>query len=205
MVNALDIPGLDVSRETLEKLQHFADLTAKWTRKINLVAPNTVPELWSRHIVDSAQLVPLAPRGWKDWVDIGSGGGFPGIVIAVFAENDQSVTLVESDVRKSTFLRTAIRELSLPAVVWNERVESINTRGFDIISARALAPLDTLLGHAASLLAPNGTALFPKGQSFASELASARQNWDFEDEALPSITHPDARIIRLKRISPRGS
>lgn len=205
MAVAFDVPGLDVSCETLEKLHHFAELTAKWTQKINLVAPNTVPDLWSRHIVDSAQLAPLAPEGWERWVDIGSGGGFPGIVVAIFAEKDQSVTLVESDTRKSTFLRTAIRELSLPATVQNHRVESLETKGFDVISARALAPLDVLMGYATRLLMPDGIALFPKGENYASELASARQNWDFEDEALPSITHPDARIIRLKRISRRGS
>jgi len=199
------VPGLIVSRETMTDLDRLATMTKTWTRKINLVAPSTVGVVWDRHIRDSAQLLVHAPVDWRHWVDLGSGGGFPGLVVAVLAGSDRGVTLVESDLRKCTFLRTAIRELGLTAKVVNDRVEKTLIARADIVSARALGPLSQLLDFASGILHESGTALFPKGQTHVSEILSARESWCFECDALPSITNPDARILRISRIRKRES
>lgn len=201
---SLEIPGLDVSRETLEKLAAYEALVQKWTPKINLIARNSVPDIWERHIRDSAQIVLAAPSKWTRWIDLGSGGGFPGIVVGVFSAGDQNVTLVESDARKSAFLRTVIRELDLPCHVITDRIEEVNETGYDVVSARALAPLPQLVAYANKLLSPKGTALFPKGRGHAQEVTAATADWAFDIEAVQSMTDPDARILRLKEIAPRG-
>ncbi len=201
----LGIAGLDVSRETSEKLEALAALTLKWTNKINLISRSTREDIQDRHIRDSAQLYLLAPTSWISWTDLGSGGGYPGLVIATLASGRQRVTLIESDARKCTFLRTAIRELDLPASVVNERIENANLVSSDVVSARALAPLESLLTYTEHLLKKDGVALFPKGRGYLDEIAAAHRNWAFEHEALPSITSPDARILRLSGINRRGS
>jgi 16S rRNA (guanine527-N7)-methyltransferase len=200
-----DISGVSVSRETSSKLSHLATMTRTWTKKINLVAPSTVDAVWDRHIGDSAQLLAHAPVNWRHWVDLGSGGGFPGLVIAILAHADRDVTLIESDLRKCTFLRTVIRELGLAAKVVNDRIENAKIARADIVSARALAPLGQLLNYTSGILDDSGTALFPKGQTHTSEILSARESWSFECDAMPSITNPDARILRISRIRKRGS
>ena len=144
----LNVAGQNVSRETYDDLVQFSDLVKKWTPKINLIAPSTIPEIWDRHIVDSAQLLQLAPKNFDCWVDIGSGGGFPGIIVAIYAKIEQpnaTVTLIESDQRKATFLRTASRELGLNTKVIAERIEQVSAIGAGIVSARALATLSSLL------------------------------------------------------------
>ena len=193
---------LDVSRETLDRLRAFADLVTRWTAKINLVSKPSVPALWERHIVDSAQLFALADT-WSNWVDLGSGGGFPGLVIACMAadnDTDRQVTLVESDQRKSAFLRSAIRELALPAKVIAKRIEAIEPLNADILSARALTDLDGLLGYAEQHLTPTGIALFPKGANWKSEDAAARKQWSYHCEAITSKTNPDAAVLKIKEI-----
>ncbi len=195
-----DLPGLDLSPATLERLEAFEALTRRWTEKINLVAPSTVPDLWTRHIADSAQLWPLAPAGARTWADLGSGGGFPGLVIAILAAEAGAphVTLLESDQRKCAFLRTALRELSVKATILDQRAEAAPPQQADVVSARAFAPLPTLLLFVARHLAPGGTALLPKGRDHAAELDAARAaGWAFTAEALPSTTDPSARILRL--------
>jgi 16S rRNA (guanine527-N7)-methyltransferase len=199
------VPGVIVSRETSADLNRLAALIKTWTKKINLVAPSTVDAVWDRHIRDSAQLFAHAPVAWRHWVDLGSGGGFPGLVIAILAGADRDVTLIESDLRKCTFLRTVVRELGLTARVVNDRIENAKIARADILSARALAPLAQLLGHTTGLLDDEGTALFPKGETHMSEILAARESWCFECDALPSITNPDARILRISRIRKRGS
>ncbi|MBT8412208.1 MAG: 16S rRNA (guanine(527)-N(7))-methyltransferase RsmG [Octadecabacter sp.] len=195
--------ALDVSRETLEKLEQFAALVLKWTNKINLIGSQSEADIWNRHIVDSVQVYDLAPNDWKTWADLGSGGGFPGIVIAILDPKRRPVTLVESDQRKALFLQTARRQLDLNVTVLNKRIEDVVESSFDIVTARALAPLDTLLGYAQPLLSTGGTALFPKGRRFEDELAAAQINWDFEVDQLPSITSEDSRILRIARIAKR--
>jgi len=199
--------GIDVSRETLDALDAFGELTAKWTRKINLIAASTADEIWNRHIVDSAQLYQFAPSNFKNWVDLGSGGGFPGIVVAIIAKEkapNAQFTLIESDQRKATFLRTAARELALNATVISERIEDTPAQGADVVSARALAPLSGLLSHVDRHLAHDGLALLLKGKQAAKEIAEAQKTWRFELEDRASFTDPDARILAIQRIESLG-
>lgn len=198
------ISTFDVSRETLERLEVFDALLKKWNPAINLVSKRTLDEVWTRHILDSAQLFAKADAKTKAWADLGSGGGFPGLVIAILALQkapEMRVVLIESDQRKATFLRAVVRELSLNAEVLADRIEAISPMGADVVSARALAPLPQLLEYAARHLAPSGCALFPKGATWKDEVQQAKDLWNFELEAVPSLTEPSATILKLKGIS----
>jgi 16S rRNA (guanine527-N7)-methyltransferase len=197
-----DLGALNVSRETLDKLSGFAELVRKWNPKINLVSKSSLEDLWKRHIVDSAQLFDLA-EGEGRWIDLGSGGGFPGIVAAVLNQEKKrfQITLIESDQRKCAFLRTAIRELELSATVKNERIEILETQEADVLSARALTDLKNLLGFCEMHLKSSGVALFPKGKSWKEEDEAARQMWSYECDAITSKTDPDAAILRIKEIT----
>jgi len=204
MMATRDLPGLDVAPAVLERLEAFEVLARRWTEKINLVATSTVPDLWTRHIADSAQLWPLLPEGARTWADLGSGGGFPGLVIAVLAADAGTphVTLIESDQRKCAFLRTAARELGIKPTILDQRVAAAPPQAADVVSARALAPLPALLPLVSRHLAPGGTALLPKGRDHAAELdAAGAQGWTFVADALPSATDPSARILRLRDLA----
>lgn len=195
---------LNVSRETLERLQIFADLLARWNARINLIAPSTVADMWHRHIVDSAQLFDHAPEGAQQWVDLGSGGGLPGIVCAILAQENRpncQFTLIESDKRKAAFLMTAIRELGLNASVVAQRIEDVPGQMADVVSARALAPLPVLLGLVSRHLRPDGMALLLKGKSYAEELAMAQAEWQFSVTEIASQTDPLARLLILKDLA----
>lgn len=197
-----EIAGLSVSRETFSALEEFAELVRRWNPAINLVSKSTIPDLWTRHIVDSAQLFSHAPPDAKLWLDIGSGGGFPGIVVAVLAKElhpQLKVALVESDLRKATFLREACRTLSLNAHVHSARIESLPPAHADVLSARALAPLPALLGYAEHLNTA-GIALFPKGAQYESELSEARKTYLFDDKLFPSLLEPTAAILEIRNI-----
>lgn len=193
---------LNVSRETFAKLEAFAELVRKWNPKINLVSKNSLDDLWQRHILDSVQIFELA-EGEGQWVDLGSGGGFPGIVVAILNQEAQDfkVTMVESDQRKCAFLRTAIRELGLTASVKTERIEQLDGLEADILSARALADLTQLLDFTELHLNPDGTALFPKGQNWQSEDRDAKKVWTYALEAIESKTNPAAAILKIKDIA----
>lgn len=194
---------LDVSRETFDRLARFAALVEKWTPRINLISKSSVPHIWDRHIHDSVQLFRLAPD-WSSWADLGSGGGFPGLIIAILAAEavpDGCVTLVESDSRKSTFLRTAARETGINCRVITQRIETAITLDADVLSARALADLTTLLTFAERHLRPGGTAIFPKGISWEKEVETARQQWNFDLEPVTSKTEPGAAILKIKGVS----
>jgi 16S rRNA (guanine527-N7)-methyltransferase len=196
-------PGLDVSRETAERLAEYAALLRAWNPKINLVSRQTLTDLESRHFADSAQLLAVAPPDATTWADLGSGGGFPGLVIAILAAEQRptlSVTLVESDQRKAVFLRTVAQRTGVPVTVLAERIESVPPLGTDVLSARALAPLTTLLDYADRHLAPSGTALFPKGANWRAEVDEALERWRFRCENLPSATSPDGAILRIGEI-----
>ena len=172
----------DVSRETLGRLETYQVLLARWNPRINLVARSTVDSVWDRHFTDSAQLFALRPADARVWADLGSGGGFPGLVIAILAAEAARalrVTLVESDQRKCAFLSTVLRETGVAATVLARRIESVPPLGADVVSARALAPLETLIGYAQRHLAPGGRALFLKGESLSAELDIARRSWRF--------------------------
>ena len=201
-----DLNGVDVSRETLNRLQAFADLTVKWTARINLISKSTVHDVWTRHVVDSAQLYPLAPK-FEKWVDVGSGGGFPGIVIAIIAQEknpDAEFTLIESDARKATFLRTATRELGLAANIETARAETVRPQKADVMSARALASLADLLPFAERHLSATGIGLFPKGRRYKDEISAVAADCIYEFTEHPSITDPQSRILKVKRI-PRAA
>jgi len=190
-----------VSRETQDCLAQYAALLRKWSPRINLVAPSTLPDLETRHIADSAQLLPHAPLSSRHWVDLGSGGGLPGIVCAILAQSalpECRFTLIESDRRKAAFLATCIQTLSLPATVLTGRAEDIAPQAGDVVSARALAALPTLMPLVARHLAPGGTALLPKGKSHAAELEAARGEWHFVCTAHTSQTDGAARLLVVK-------
>ena len=197
------VPLLDVSRETLDALQAYADLTQKWTARINLISKSTIGAIWDRHIQDSLQLYPLAPP-FQRWVDLGSGGGFPALVMAIVAREhapDAEFVLIESDARKCAFLRTVIRELDLAATVHASRIEETPPQDADIVSARALASLSVLFSLSVRHLKPSGTALFLKGRQVQSELDVVSADWTYEFAEHPSITDRDSRILQFKRIS----
>lgn len=199
----VSVGGVNVSRETLSALQAFDALVQRWNPAINLVSKATVDSLWQRHILDSAQIFSLCPAGAQSWIDLGSGGGFPGIVVAVLAKEmmpDLRVTLVESDVRKATFLRQAAQSLGLPVSVLSQRIEAIDPLNADVLSARALAPLSGLLRFAEQHLSPTGTAVFPKGARFAAEIAEARKAWTFDVDIQPSLFEAEAAILVIRNI-----
>lgn len=195
---------LNVSRETFERLSTYVALLKKWNPRINLVSRSSIDDVWSRHIMDSVQLFSLAPKPCKIWADLGSGGGFPGLVIAIMAMEAGSpteVVLVESDQRKSAFLRTVIRETGAPARVITGRIEDIKSLTADILSARALADLSGLLAFAQRHLAPNGTALFPKGVQWEKEVSNAQTQWNFDYEVVKSQTEDGPVILSVTGVS----
>ena len=171
-----------VSRETFEGLQAFQALVRKWNKRINLVAGSTEDELWQRHILDSAQLAPMAP-GARRWVDLGSGGGFPGLVMAILLrERGGMIDLVESNRKKSAFLQVAIGSFDLPARVIARRIDASHdlVSRPDIVTARALAPLGALLDLAAPWLQEGARALFHKGRDYAREVEESTHRWRFD-------------------------
>ncbi len=199
-----DLRGFDVSRETRERLEIYSNLLKKWNPKINLVSRSTMGGVWKRHFADSAQLTLAAPEAVRNWVDLGSGGGFPGLVVAIMAmerKSPERVILVESDLRKAAFLRAVIRETGAPAEVLTRRIEALEPMGADILSARALAPLTNLLAFAERHLRPDGFALFPKGGAWKKEIHEARQRWKFDSVIVKSKTCPDAVILRISGVS----
>ncbi|MBY6056420.1 16S rRNA (guanine(527)-N(7))-methyltransferase RsmG [Leisingera daeponensis] len=193
---------LHVSRETIERLEIFESVIRKWNPTINLVSKSSLDQLWTRHIADSIQVFrcTTSPR---HWVDIGSGGGFPGLIVALMAAEeapDMKVTLIESDQRKSAFLRNAARECGVPISVLSKRIEQVDRQSADVLSARALADLSELLGFAERHLAEDGVALFPKGGSWKKEVDNAREQWRFALETAKSLTEPEAVILKIRGV-----
>jgi 16S rRNA (guanine527-N7)-methyltransferase len=200
MITASD---LNVSRETFEKLELLERELRRWQAIKNLVGPATLDQIWNRHIVDSLQLLDLAPDAGT-WLDLGAGAGFPGLVLAIAgAERGLQVHLVESNSRKCAFLRHIARLTGAPAKVHEARLETV-VPGFvgkaDVVSARALASLPMLLDWTEPLLKAGTMGLFPKGRDAEIELTEARKKWTFEAEILPSLTDPEARILRITSI-----
>jgi 16S rRNA (guanine527-N7)-methyltransferase len=198
---------LDVSRETLADFDALVQLLTRWQAVKNLVGPATLPEVWTRHIADSAQLVGLAPGALR-WLDLGSGAGFPGLVIAAMLKGREGahVTLVEANGRKCAFLREAVRTLKLPAAVVNARIEDAVpsiASPVDVVTARALAPLTTLLGWSEKLLTTGSLGLFPKGQDVEAELTESAKCWRIQTSIAASITNPEAGIVIVHSLEPR--
>jgi 16S rRNA (guanine(527)-N(7))-methyltransferase RsmG len=193
--------AVPVSRETEARLRDFLVLLRRWNARINLVADHDEAVLWRRHVLDSLQLVPLLPEGAGLIVDLGSGAGFPGLVLAV--ATGRPTHLIESDRRKAAFLGEAARSLGLDGVtVHPRRIEATAPPPAAVVTARALAPLPKLVRHAHRLLAPGGVALFPKGRRVQEELTAAARGWTMHVERFPSRTDPAATILRLSEIRP---
>ena len=194
---------MSVSRETSERFQTFSDLAKKWNARINLFSKSTEANFETRHILDSRHVFSLSPT-FSHWADLGTGGGFPGVVAAICAKDDAydgRFTFVESDARKATFLAEAVRILELKATVINERIETCPPLDADIISARALAPLVQLCEYTLRHRKAGGTALFPKGATYLNEVAEAKRTWHFDCKVHPSVTHDDAVVLELGSIS----
>ncbi len=192
-----------VSRETMAALDRHLELLAKWTARINLVSRDSLRQAWSRHFLDSAQILPLVSRQGGLWADIGSGGGFPGLVLAILSHESapgRRFLLIESDRRKAAFLRAVVAELSLRADVVVSRAEALPPLGASVLSARALAPLEVLLSHAERHLAPGGAAVFPKGAEAGREIEEALEKWRFRVQKHQSVTRRDAVILKITEI-----
>jgi 16S rRNA (guanine527-N7)-methyltransferase len=194
-----DSAGFDVSRETFARLELYAELLEKWQNSINLVSKNTLTDMWQRHFLDSAQLYPLVKEKTGTLADIGSGAGFPGLVLAVLGIKD--VHLVESDIRKAVFLREVARACDAPVKVHACRIEESPVRNAEIVTARALAALPQLLDYAAPLLKEGGSCIFLKGQTAEEEVAAAQENWKFSIKKQPSITGDDGVVLVLEEIA----
>lgn len=189
---------LDVSRETLNRLGVYAELIRKWNKTINLVANSTIDDLWKRHFLDSAAVFQAAAPTEGTWVDLGSGGGFPGAVVAILAAEkrpDVTITCIEADVRKAAFLRTLSAETKVKFSVLSRRVEDTPPQKCRYLSARALSPLKVLLSHAERHLGAGGIAVFPKGENWRQEVEDALETYRFSVENKPSPTHPGSAIL----------
>ncbi len=192
----------DVSRETSERLDIFASLLLRWNARINLIARSDEPHLRSRHIADSLQLAALIPANTQRATDLGSGAGFPGLILAI--ATGVFFDLVESDQRKAAFLREAIRATAAPAQVHAKRIEAVGLAPAALVTARALAPLSTLLALAAPLLDAGGVCLFPKGENAEEELRLAAAAWTMRVERHISRTDRSGVVLRISEVFPRA-
>jgi 16S rRNA (guanine527-N7)-methyltransferase len=198
-----------VSRETEARLDRYVALLLEWQAKTNLVAPSTLSSIWSRHIVDSLQLLDIAPTG-RTWIDLGSGGGFPGIVLAAALAGlpGAHVHLVERNAKKAAFLREALRVTGGQGTVHLAEIEKFvdsNPPKADYITARALAPLNVLLGLSAPLIDRGAKALFLKGQDVEAELTEATKYWTVEVRLHPSRTNMESRVVEVDQLFAKGA
>jgi 16S rRNA (guanine527-N7)-methyltransferase len=200
------IRGIRVSRETIFRISQYLRVLGVWRERINLIGPGEGRHLWRRHVLDSLQLLENISASDNSLADLGSGAGFPGLVMAcALAERPgATVALIEKSVRKSQFLEAAIREVGLPARVLNQRLEvEGEAERFDLVTARALAPLPRLLGYAHAWLKPSGKALLMKGRDAAAEVAEARETWTFDLNTTASLTSPEGQILSISALAPR--
>jgi len=198
-----------VSRETLERLYRFVAALLDRQQHVNLIAPSTIPHLWTRHVADSLQLLSLAPEA-RVWADLGAGGGFPGLVIAcaLAGRPEAKVHLIESIGKKATFLREAVAAANVPAIVHQARIEHFASHPperIDVVMARAIAPLTKLLALTEPLLKTGAQGLLHKGQDVGAELTEAAKSWNIEAMLIPSRTDPRARIVVVSRVERRGA
>ena len=191
--------ALDVSRETLDRLKVYHDLLLHWQSRLELVGRSTLPDIWRRHFLDSAQLIRYAPAGTRIWLDAGSGAGFPGMVLAILGAGE--VHLVESNRRKCVFLREVARRTGTAVAVHTARVETLEPWPVDVVTARALAPLAKLLELCRNFIGPGTTCLLPKGQDVAGELTEAAKYWRMTVTRLPSLSDSRGTILRLTELS----
>jgi 16S rRNA (guanine527-N7)-methyltransferase len=196
----------DVSRETLERLRRYAEILVKWQKTINLVSPDSLNDLWRRHMLDSAQLRSFLPPEARSLVDMGSGAGFPGLVLAILGAPD--VHLIESDARKCVFLAEAARAAGLTVgqspTIHRARLEEIADLRVDVVTARACAPLVQLLAYAEPLLQADSICLFLKGGRVDEELTEAKKTWRMTVERFPSLSDPTGTILRIRQVARAG-
>jgi len=190
---------IPVSRETLSRLEAYAELLTRWSARINLVGRGTLADLWRRHILDSAQLLAFVPEQARSMVDLGSGAGLPGLVLAILGV--PGVELVEADSRKCAFLREALRITETTALIRPCRIEAVLRHPVDVVTARACAPLDRLLGLAEPFLGPDSQCLFLKGERVEEELTAARENWTMAASLCPSRSDPRGAVLRLQQVA----
>jgi len=191
-------PEFGIDAEIAQRLERFAAHLEKWQKAINLVSAKTLPQLWTRHILDSLQIVPLIPETARTIVDVGSGAGFPGLILAIL--NRWDVHLVESDTRKAVFLRDSARLCGVPVTVHAARIESLDAPKADLITARALAPVADLLRLTAGFRQNRTLHLFPKGRGVEAELTDAEKTWTLTVDRIPSLTDPDAVILKIGEV-----
>jgi 16S rRNA (guanine527-N7)-methyltransferase len=188
-----------VSRETLARLEAYAELLTRWSARINLVGRDTLPDLWRRHILDSAQLYPLIPSPARSLIDLGSGAGLPGLVLAILGI--PGVELIEADSRKSAFLREAARVAGAEVAIHPCRIQAVPPHPADVVTARACAPLDRLLDLAAPFLMPDTLCLFLKGERFNEELTLARKAWTMTVSVEQSLSDRRGIVLRLQQVA----
>lgn len=190
-----------VSRETMAPLEAYAELLVRWSARINLIGANTLGDLWRRHFLDSTQLLAHVPPGTHSLIDLGSGAGFPGLVLAIAGVS--GVELVEADARKCAFLREAARVAAAPVTIHNARIEAVPPHVVDVVTARGCAPLDRLLILAQPFIGPDTVCLFPKGERANQELTAASQAWTMDTTCHDSCTDRRGVILCLRRVSRR--
>jgi 16S rRNA (guanine527-N7)-methyltransferase len=190
----------NVSRETLARLKAYAGLLTDWNSRHNLVSANSLEDVWRRHFWDSAQLAPLIPKTAKTLADFGSGAGFPGLVLAEMLRDRLAVTLYEATTKKCTFLAAAAEQIKLPVTIHNVRIEYAPPQIFDVITARACAPLPKLLAYAKRFSGPNSVCLLMKGQNMGSELTEAHKSWKMNVRQIPSLTHPSGAVLEVTHL-----
>ena len=190
---------IPVSRETLSRLEAYAALLTQWSTRINLVGRDTIPDLWRRHMLDSGQIWPFVPNWAKSLIDLGSGAGFPGLVLAILGV--PGVELVEADSRKAAFLREAARITQAEVTIRPCRIQAVPPHPVDVVTARACAPLDRLLDLAAPFIGPRSICLFLKGERVGEELTLARKHWTMTVSLEPSRSDRRGVILRLQQIA----
>jgi 16S rRNA (guanine527-N7)-methyltransferase len=190
-----------VSRETLARLKTYVGMLEDWNRRHNLVSTSSLADAWRRHVWDSAQLLKYIPDDAQALADLGSGAGFPGLVLAELLRGRVRVTLFESTAKKCAFLQAVSDRLELDSRIENTRMEAANPRAFDVITARACAPLDQLLGYAQHFTGPHTVCLFLKGQNVGVELTAAHKHWKMKLQQHPSLTDPSGRILEIRELA----
>lgn len=203
-----------VSRETISKLEIYAQLLEQWQSAVQLIAPSTLSNLWIRHFADSAQLMFFSPPVVNTWIDLGSGGGFPGLILALMGQDPsfqseiKRIILIESDTRKAAFLREVARQLGVVVDILCGRIETLTTQATvgkgDVISARACAPLDVLLGYTFPYCKPKTMGLFLKGSEVQTEINKANQLFMFKLELKPSVSDPTGQIVKIWDLEFKG-
>jgi 16S rRNA (guanine527-N7)-methyltransferase len=194
----LETGGFDISREMAARLKAYVGLLEDWNARHNLVSQNSLADVWRRHVWDSAQLVRYIPKSAQTLADLGSGAGFPGLVLAVLLQDRVQVTLFESTAKKCRFLETVRDRLGLNSLIRNERMEAATPQPFGVVTARACAPLETLLGYAQNFVRPGSVCLFLKGQNLAVELTQARKSWKIKALEHQSLSDPLGKVLEIR-------